>query len=94
MFKVYWERRSMTVHTLTGWQFWVRDSGRLRAFIVAINDFAEAEQKALAQTTDGSTISYQQAPADLMKFLQLPGEKIVELIAVDVRHETAPSNDI
>ena len=72
---------------LAGWQFWVRDSGRLRTFIVAIHDFAEARERAAAQTKNGSLVSYRQTPKSLIPYLQVPGEAVVELICVDPARE-------
>jgi hypothetical protein len=57
---------------------------------VAVCDFAKAQSKALAQTEDGSTISYRQVPESFIKFLQLPGTTIVELVAVDADAEFVP----
>jgi hypothetical protein len=72
---------------LAGWQFWVRDSGRLRTFIVAIDDFAEAQAVVVAQTKGGSAVSYRQTPTSLIPYLQLPREAVVELVSVDPARE-------
>lgn len=80
----------MDASRLAGWQFWVRDSGRLRTFIVAINDFAEAQAKAVAQTNDGRAVSYRQTPESLIPYLELPREAVVELVSVDPEREPAP----
>lgn len=74
----------MEVNELAGWQFWVRDSGRMRTFIVAFHDFAEAQAKAVAQTKDGSVVSYRQTPESLIPYLQLPREEVAELISVNI----------
>ena len=76
-----------------GWQFWVRENGRLRTFIVAFADFAEARAKAVAQTSGGSVVSYRQTPKNLIPYLQLPGEEIAELVFIDPAREPVPAGD-
>ncbi|ARN82037.1 hypothetical protein DSM21852_14110 [Methylocystis bryophila] len=75
---------------MDGWQFWVRDRGRLRTFIVAFSDFAEAQAKAVAQTTGGSVVSYRRTPKSLIPYLQLPREEVAELVSVDPAREPIP----
>ncbi len=70
-----------------GWQFWVRDCGRLRTFIVAISDFSEARIKAAAHIEDGSVVSYRQTPDSLIPYLQFPREAVVELVSVAPERE-------
>ena len=72
---------------MAGWQFWVRDSGRLRTFIVAIDDFAEAQAVLVAQIKGGSAVSYRQTPVSLIPYLQLPREAVAELVSVDPARE-------
>jgi len=80
-------RHVVEVNELAGWQFWVRDSGRMRTFIVAFHDFAEAQALAVAQTKGGSVVSYRQTPESLIPYPQLPREEVAELISVNVGRE-------
>ena len=88
------ERYIMEAKRLDGWQFWVRDAGRLRTFIVAFSDFAEAQAKAVAQTSGGSVVSYRQTPKSLIPYLQLPGEEVAELVSVDPAREPVPAGTL
>ena len=54
---------------------------------MAINDFAEAQAKAVAHTKGGSVVSYRQTPDSLIPYLQLPREAVVELVSVDPERE-------
>jgi autonomous glycyl radical cofactor GrcA len=80
----------MEAKKLAGWQFWILDSGRMRTFIVAIDDFAEAQAKAVAQTKGGKAVSYRQTPVSLIPYLQLPREAVAELVSVDPAREPVP----
>ena len=77
----------MKANRSAGWQFWILDSGRMRTFFVAIDDFAEAQAKAVAQTKGGKAVSYRQTPVNLMPYLQLPREAVAELVSVDPARE-------
>ena len=60
---------------------------RMRTFIVALHDFAEAQAKAVAHTKDGSVVSDRQTPESLIPYLQLPREEVAELISVNLGSE-------
>ena len=77
----------MKANRSAGWQFWILESGRMRTFFVAIDDFAEAQAKAVAQTKGGKAVSYRQTPVSLIPYLQLPREAVAELVSVDPARE-------
>jgi hypothetical protein len=72
------EEAAMALESNAGWNFWVREGGRVRLFTVANTNRSAAEDMALAQTKHGVVISHQEIGEATIGLINLQFGKVME----------------